>query len=91
MGLSQAPDTELAAIAADRGQVVITADLDFPRLLAIAGATAPGLILLRGGNYNEAESLACVRRTLAVIPHDELAKCIVVVDRKRVRRRWLPV
>ena len=36
-----------------RDGCVITADLDFPRLLARPGSTGPGLILLRGGNYSE--------------------------------------
>jgi predicted nuclease of predicted toxin-antitoxin system len=43
-------------LAAATGRVIITADLDFPRLLAVLGSTSPGLILLRGGNYTEAES-----------------------------------
>jgi len=71
----------------------ITADLDFPRLLATLGVEGPGLILLRGGNYSEIESLDldCVRRVLMAVAQDELARSIVVVDRERIRRRWLPV
>ena len=40
-------------------RVVVTADLDFPRLLATLYATGPGLILLRGGNYSEREAVGC--------------------------------
>lgn len=59
----------------------ITADLDFPRLLATLGVEGPGLILLRGGNYSEIESLDldCVRRVLMAVAQDELARSIVVV------------
>ena len=77
------------ALAGSR--VVITADLDFPRLFALMGAGDPGLILLRGGNYSESESLECVRRVLAAVPEEELPRSIVVVDPERIRRRWLPV
>jgi hypothetical protein len=70
---------------------VISADLDFPRLLALAGATGPGLILLRSGNYSEAESLECIRRVLMSVPAEDLPSSIVVVDHKSVRRRLLPI
>ena len=71
--------------------MVITADLDFPRLLALLDAVAPGLILLRGGDYSELDSLDCIRRVLDAMPLDELPKCVVVVDRNKIRRRWLPI
>ena len=89
--MHQSPDSEIPHIAAGNGQVIVTADLEFPRLLAALGSAGPGPILLRAGNYSEAESLACLRRVLISIPQDELPKSIVVVDRERVRRRWLPV
>jgi predicted nuclease of predicted toxin-antitoxin system len=72
-------------------RVIVTADLDFPRLLALVGTFGPGLILLRGGNYSEQESLDCVRRVLKAIAHEELPRSIVVVDHEKIRRRWLPI
>jgi predicted nuclease of predicted toxin-antitoxin system len=78
-------------LAARTGRVIVTADLDFPRLLPALGSTSPGPILLRGGNYSESESRDCVRRVLMSIPQPELSTSIVVVDRERIRRRWLPV
>src|SRR5690242_19328905 len=47
LALNRAADTQILSIARDDGRVVISADLDFPRLLALAGAAGPGLILLR--------------------------------------------
>jgi predicted nuclease of predicted toxin-antitoxin system len=89
--MNRTPDSEILQSAARTGRVVITADLDFPRLLAALGSTGPGLILLRGGNYSEAESRDCVRRVLISLAPTELSRSIVVVDRERIRRRWLPV
>ena len=89
--MQRSPDDEIMRFAASDSRIIITADLDFPRLLATLGATGPGLVLLRGGNYSETESLDCVRRVLISIPEDELTRSIVVVDRERIRRRWLPV
>ena len=91
LSMYQSPDSEILQSAAGTGRVIITADLDFPRLLAALGSTGPGLILLRGGNYSESESRDCVRRVLMSIPQTELSRSIVVVDRERIRRRWLPV
>ena len=91
LGLHQAPDQTTLALATNQHRVIITVDLDFPRLLATLGSAGPGLILLRGGKYSEAESLECVRRVLMAIGQDELPNSIVVVDKERIRRRPLPV
>lgn len=91
LSMRRTPDSEILQFATRDGRVVITADLDFPRLLASVGSTGPGLILLRGGNYSEAESRDCLRRVLMSIAQAELPKSIVVVDRERIRRRWLPI
>src|SRR5260370_19685618 len=91
LSMNQSPDAEILQAAARDSYVLITADLDFPRLLARLGSTGPGLILLRGGNYSEAQSRDCVRRVLMSIAHAELPRSIVVVDSERIRRRWLPL
>jgi predicted nuclease of predicted toxin-antitoxin system len=91
LSMHRSPDSEILQPAARSGRVVVTADLDFPRLLAELGSTGPGLILLRGGNYSEAESQDCVRRVLMSVEHAELPGSVVVVDRERIRRRRLPV
>ena len=84
LSMNRCPDSEILQSAARSGRVIITADLDL-------GSTGPGLILLRGGNYSEAESQDCVRRVLMSVAHAELPNSIVVVDRERIRRRRLPV
>ena len=91
LALNRAADTQILSIALDGKRVVISADLDFPRLLALAEAAGPGLILLRSGNYSEAESLECVRRVLMSVAAEHLPRSIVVVDHKSVRRRLLPI
>ena len=91
LAMNRSPDSEILQSAAREGRVVITADLDFPRLLAELGSTGPGLILLRGGNYSEAESQDCVRRVLMSCASAELPRIVVVVDSERIRRRWLPI
>lgn len=91
LSMYRTSDPEILQFAARDDRVVITADLDFPRILAALGSDGPGLILLRGGNYSEAESRDCLRRVLMSVAQEELPTSIVVVNRERVRRRRLPV
>jgi len=44
IGAGQASDEQLLEMARRERRVVITADLDFPRLLALASAEGPGLV-----------------------------------------------
>lgn len=69
----------------------MTADLDYPRLLALQKAGSPGVILFRGGSYSDHEMLALLDRVLAQTGALELARSITVVDHNRIRRRALPI
>ena len=53
IGLDRAQDRALLARAASEDRVVITADTDFPHLLALSGETTPGVIVFRGGDYSQ--------------------------------------
>ena len=91
LGLDRAADTEIMAHAVGESRIVITADLDYPRLLALSGAVRPGLILFRGGDWSEREAIARLREVLDGVPEAEIAVSILVIDRDRVRRRRLPI
>jgi predicted nuclease of predicted toxin-antitoxin system len=70
---------------------VVTADLDYPRLLAVARASEPSLILFRSGDWTEAEIRKRLGEILASLTEADIAGSIIVVDRDRVRRRRLPI
>jgi predicted nuclease of predicted toxin-antitoxin system len=89
--LARAPDVEIVELARREHRVVVTADLDYPRLLALAQSEEPGLILFRGGNYSEQESLDRLERVLETIPNEELPRSIVVIEKGRIRQRRLPL
>jgi predicted nuclease of predicted toxin-antitoxin system len=91
LNLNRAPDTVILAHAAQDARTVVTADLDYPRLLALSQATAPSLILFRHGNWNEAEVIARLTDVLAVLTETEITQSILVVDKDRIRRRRLPL
>ena len=89
--LDRAPDTELLRLALAEGRIIITADLDYPRILALTDAEGPALILFRGGNFSELESQSRLARVLSAIPTDDLMRSIIVIEKERIRRRRLPL
>jgi predicted nuclease of predicted toxin-antitoxin system len=91
IGKDRAPDDELLEIARRESRVIITADLDFPRLMALSLSAGPGLILFRGGNYSDSEMCDLLARVLAKVRPEVLEKSLCVVDKRRVRVTRLPV
>ena len=91
VNLDRAADSELLERARHEGRIIITADLDFPQLLALSSAEGPGLILFRGGNYSDSEMRALLDRVLKEVPPEVLERSICVVDGKRVRITRLPL
>jgi predicted nuclease of predicted toxin-antitoxin system len=69
--------------------VVLTADLDYPRLLTLAGEEGPGLILFRGGDYSERECIERLAQVFERLLPRVLENSIVVVERNRIRLRPL--
>jgi predicted nuclease of predicted toxin-antitoxin system len=72
-------------------RTIVTADLDYPRLLALARSAEPSLILFRDGNWSEADVVTRLREVLYGLSDVDIAQSIIVVDRDRVRRRRLPI
>jgi predicted nuclease of predicted toxin-antitoxin system len=89
--MARASDEQILETARRQHRVVVTADLDYPRLLALTHAEGPGLILFRGGNYSEQEAVDRLGHALQTIPSEELPNSIVVIEKGRVRRRRLPL
>lgn len=91
VGLHHASDAAVLERARRDQRVVVTADLDYPRLLALAGDEGPGLILFRGGNFSEKESVERLQRALETVPTEELQHSVIVIEKERIRRRRLPL
>jgi predicted nuclease of predicted toxin-antitoxin system len=91
LGLHRATDAAIMARAKQEARTVITADLDYPRLLAVARASEPSLILFRDGDWSEHDVTKRLSEVLAALTEADIAQSIIVVDRDRVRRRRLPI
>src|SRR5688500_9149206 len=89
--LSAAADSAIIDRAARDNRTIITADLDYPRLLALAQRASPSLILFRDGQWSEASILSRMDALLRTLTEGEIGQSIIVVDHDRVRRRGLPI
>lgn len=90
VGLAQSADADLIACAMDEDRVVVTADLDYPRLLSLANISGPSIVLFRGSDWGENEIIARLSGLLDNLTEPDFAQSIIVVDRERVHRRRLP-
>jgi len=90
-GLHDAPDEQIMNVAVVENRTVVTADLDYPRLLALGGAAEPSLILFRDGAWSEMEVVRRMTDVLATLSETEIEASIIVVDHASIRRRRLPI
>ena len=88
-GWGRSSDKEILEAAGKEGAIVITADLDFPRLIAITPDKRSGLILFRGAGWKLNAICESLVRIFATIPEQRLALSIVVVEPSRIRVRNL--
>lgn len=91
VGLAQSPDVVILERARIEDRIVLTADLDYSRLLAISHAETPGLILFRGGNYSDVEIEERLTHLLGLVPETDLVASVLVIEKARIRRRRLPL
>ncbi len=89
LALNRPTDSPILSTALDGERVMISADLNFPRL-ALAGAGGPGLIC-SGAATTAKPKASNGSGVLMSVPVEDLPSSIVVVDHKSVRRRPLPL
>jgi predicted nuclease of predicted toxin-antitoxin system len=90
-GLATAADATILERAHAEGRIVVTADLDYPRLLAAQRSPTPGVILFRGGSLTDGEMLRMLDGVPAQLGAERIHGAITVVERARVRWRRLPI
>jgi predicted nuclease of predicted toxin-antitoxin system len=90
-GLIRLPDPDIVAKALAESRIVLTFDLDFGDILAVARSTAPSVIIFRLRN----QTPAAVNPRLFRVIHDcseELARgALVIVEDEGFRLRRLPI
>lgn len=89
--MERAQDVEILSRAQAENRVLLTADLDFPRLFALLGVRRPGLVLFRGGNYTNEQAQEMLARALETLSSTEIENSLIVLEWDRIRRRELPL
>lgn len=91
LNLHRAQDLEILMRAKAERRTIITADLDYPRLLAQLRTADPSIILSRDGDWSDADVIGRLSAVLSILEETEVSNSIVVVERDRIRRRRLPI
>lgn len=90
-GLQSATDDVIFHRAGSEERVVISADTDFARILALRGEAKPSVILFRRAPNHPAEQLKLLNLNLPTFASALDAGCIVVIEEDRIRLRRLPI
>ena len=91
VGDGAASDREVFRWARRHGFVLLTHDLDFSRILALAGGRSPSVVLLRTHRLLPADSVTVLVQVLRRHAAEIEAGAVVVVSADRYRVRLLPL
>lgn len=92
LGLLRASDDAIFDLAAAEGYVVITADNDFPMMLALQDASRPSVVLLRHvGELPRRAQDALLAANLPAVLGDLAGGAIVSLSPTRLAVRALPI
>lgn len=90
--LAEAPDREIISRAATESRVVITADGDFGRMLALLRLRYPSVIFVRKSGPHRADELAnVILRHFSLLEQSLHEGSLVVIRDDRFRIRRLPI
>jgi predicted nuclease of predicted toxin-antitoxin system len=90
-GLQSATDDVIFHRAGSEERVLVSADTDFARILALRGETKPSVILFRWAPNQPVEQLKLLNLNLPTFAGALDTGCIVVIEEDRIRLRKLPI
>lgn len=91
IGSARAPDTALLDWASENGHLVLTHDLDFSALIALAGLSGPSVVHVRSQRLLPAQIGTTVVDVLRVHQGTLASGAIITIDDAAARVRILPV
>ena len=91
LGLERADDEEVVRLAFSEGRVVLTHDLDFGRIVALARGQVPSVVTLRLSDMRPTEVNRWLQVVIQRFSADLEAGALVTVSDHGIRVRRLPV
>ena len=91
IGYSHAADDDIIEFARGQGQVIVTLDADFHRLLAVSGASAPSVIRVRREGLRGPDMASLVHQVLTQVGSQVEVGALVTITEHRVRLHHLPL
>jgi predicted nuclease of predicted toxin-antitoxin system len=91
IGLSRASDAEITEHARNLGQLIVTLDADFHRLLSISGASFPSVIRIRREGLRGPDVATLVHQVLDQVGEQLKNGAMVTVTDRNVRLHRLPL
>lgn len=91
IGRSLAADFEIIELARNEGQVIVTLDADFHRLLAVSGAQTPSVIRIRQEGLRGPDVAEVIEQILSRVGGQLKSGALVTVADGRVRLHNLPL
>ena len=91
IGMQQALDSEIFALAGKDQRTILTFDLDFAEIAATAGLSLPSVVIFR---LNDTRVHRLIERLAAALANTASAietGAVVIIDYSRIRIRELPI
>lgn len=88
---STAADEVIVVRAIEERRTVLTQDLDFSAIIALAGKNRPSLISLRLSSSRVEHVNAVLQDVLPIVESDVTEGAIITVEDGRIRSRRLPI
>ena len=89
--MESAPDRVVVECAIARAEMIVTCDLDYPEIIALAHAPSPSLIVFRLHDETPENINRLLDRFLPELQESLVQGAIVTVEEDRVRVRPLPI
>lgn len=86
-----ASDEAIVVAARAAGRHILTQDMDFSAIIALAGARSPSLVTLRLASSRVAHVNEILKRVLPQIEEDLIRGSAVTVEDSAIRIRGLPI
>ena len=92
LGMLTATDAAILARCQADGRVLVTADTDFPMLVALSGASGPSIVLLRGvAELPVSRHADLLVSNLPSVAADLERGAVITITPTRIRIRDLPI